>query len=73
MTQEPIVTPELAVSHAPHGVVHTTVRFLALVRRRKSIVFLAILTSVMLGLLYFFTTKRVYRASTNRRQAFATQ
>jgi succinoglycan biosynthesis transport protein ExoP len=49
--------------HAPGSVIHAMVRFLWLLRRRKSIVFTVIAVCGLLGVLYFATAPRVYRSN----------
>ena len=49
--------------NAPGSVVHAVMRFLWLLRRRKSIVFTVVAVCGLIGLLYFATATRVYRSN----------
>lgn len=49
--------------NAPGSVIHAVMRFVWLLRRRKSIVFSVVAVCGLIGLLYFATATRVYRSN----------
>ena len=56
---------QLMIANQPHahgGVVHSMLQFLWLLRRRRSLVIASLAISTMLGVLYYATAARIYRA-----------
>jgi capsular exopolysaccharide synthesis family protein len=62
MTNEAASWADTNEEQATSNVVHSLVRFLWLLRRRKSVVFTAMAIAGMLGAIYFVSATRIYRA-----------